>query len=413
MPTLESLSQVDDALLDYLVEGVEESIVRESVGIDWMKRSSKNVYGRNILMKTRTKGNAGAGAAPERGTLPRATARVFKEMQAKTRFVYVPVELTGPEMANPQGKKGAVLDLVMDAFADSMENGIHIFDNYFWGDGSGRLAQINGTPTYAAGTGLTTIAFDNGVKEMFLDGQNLTFGTDTTSYQIDYVDPDSDIIYVTGDCTSVAVDDAWIYNGGDYDSAYDVVPWGLKIHVNTTNGVHSTYQNVDRTATGYYWAHAYMNGNSGVDRPLTSLLMTQHLQKHKRRAGNRTPTKVYTEDGVLNSYVLLLESLHQPIETFPTEAGTKERYSYIFAGKRMVVESTMKCPQGYIYFLDDKALEIRESYKLQWDKEGGGKLTKDRNEDTFWGRAKWYYNIICPNPRLLSVMYDITRNAIT
>jgi hypothetical protein len=412
MPSLESLSQVSPALLDFIVQGCESMIVRETTGLDRIKRTKKDIFGRNILIKYRLKGNAGAGSAVERGTLPRAKARVFEEGLQTLRYSYIPVELTGQEIRVPHGKKGAILDIVTDAMEDATLNGMHKFDNDFWGDGSGRYAQVAGSPSYDSGTGLTSVTFDHGVKEWFLEGQDVSFGTYTTLWEIFSIDESSNILYITGDCTGQAANDVYIYNGGDYSASYNVVPWGVQIHCGEDNGVHSLYQNLDRTAAGYSWLQAYVNDNNGSDRAISSILLTQHFQKVKRRGG-KIPTWLLTEDGVLNSYVLLLESLHQQVAVMPNETGTKEMYSFVFAGKKMTLETSMKCPLGKIFCLDETVLELREAYPLQWDTEGGGKLMKERNEDVFWGRMVWYYNYICTNNKKLSLIADLIRNSLT
>ena len=172
------------------------------------------------------------------------------------------------------------------------------------------------------------------------------------------------------------------------------------------------YQGFDRVAAGFEFTQGYWNDNSGSDRVLSALLMTQHFQKIKRRSGTM-PNLVLTEEGVLNSFILLLDSMKQPIDPMPSETGTKAVYKFVFMGKPIELETYLHCDPGYMYTLNTDFLEIRQARPFTWDTAGGGKMTKSENVDTQWGRMKWYFQLICTNNKAQGAIIDIKRNSVT
>jgi hypothetical protein len=410
----ETLAQNNDALLDYIVPGFQKMFISDSALLDRLKKTSKDVYGRNILIKYKLHGNAKGGWAGERATLPTAGARGWDEGSATLRYFYAPVDLSGQEMEVPHGKKGAIVDLYADAFEDTAQLALHKVDVAMFGNGTGRLAQINGTTTTYTG-GLTRITFDHGLAENFLERQSISFGTDTTEWEITAIDADNSYLWIDGDCRPGTVgytaDDAYIYNYGSYSASYDKEITGIKMHAMDTMSPLAAYQGFDRTATGFDFTLGYWNDNSGTDRVLTPLLLTQHFQKMKRRSGT-VPNLVLTEEGVLNSFILLLDSMKQPIEPMPTETGTKAVYKFVFMGKPIELEVYLHCDLGYMYTLNTDYLEIRQARPFTWDTSGGGQMTKSETTDTQWGRMKWYFQQICTNNKAQGCILDIKRNAI-
>jgi hypothetical protein len=390
--------------------------------VNRLKRSSDDVVGRRILFKYKLWGNARAHFAKERGALNKAGSRGFDEGEQTMRYFYAPVELTGPEIEACKGK-GAIIDLVADAIEDTAELAMHKSNVVAWGDGSGKIAQITNTvaPTYSGVTGLTAIYFDHGVPAHFLDHQTVQFISNATpplismlEWEVNSVDGDNSILYILGDCTGdpYCSNDCWIVNYGDADASYGMVAWGLAIHANTVNTPHALYQGIDRTLAGNEWAQGIVNDNSGTDRALTIDLMTQHFQNARRKANGTPLNTILTEDGVLNSFVMLLAANKVGIEPMPTEDGTAPKYKFVFQGQKIEIESHATAPLGSMWCFNDKMIVIGEMLPFGWDMNGGGKLKVDAQIDVMWGRMKWYYNYYVKKPRTMTVIKDIKRNSI-
>jgi hypothetical protein len=399
---------------DFIIPGCQDMFYNETFLLDQLKTSSKDVVGRQILLYHKLQRNRSAGTAKERGTLPVAKTRVFKETSAGLRFFYVPVDFSGPEMRQTRSK-GAKIDLIADGFDDAMKGGLEEMNFILWGDGSARRCQVNGSPSYSAGTGLTTVTFDHGSSHHIFPGMDVQFSATEladgpTAYEVVSV-PSSTTFTVRGDASAVA-DDSWVYRYGGYSSGYDIDPWGLQIHVNEDNGVHSLYQGIDRTAAGFEAWKSYYNDNSGSGRYLTSILLIQHIRTHKAFTGEY-PDLIICDPATFGSFVLLLESKGSGTDYVVSKAGFAKDVKFVYAGQEMTMRVADDCPSGSMYFLTKKTLEIREAFKLQWDMEGGGKLVRDKTTDSYWGRMLWYMNLVCLNNMKNSVLKDITGDSIS
>jgi hypothetical protein len=399
---------------DYIIPGCQDQFVDNTWLLDLIKSSSKGVSGRQILFKNKMWRNRNARSFKERGPLPQAKSRGFKELSQTLRYVSVQVDFSGQELRLTKDKE-QFIDLIADGFEDAMKGAQEEVNFMMWNDGSGRRAQVNGAIT-SDGTN-STVTFDGGSPLWFFPRMSITFGTTATEYEIISVPTATTFVvdglacynaYVAG---TIANDD-WIYNAGSYDADNAQDPWGLKIHVADDNGVHSLYQGIDRTAAGNEAFKAYING-SGSSTALTTLLMMQHVRAHKLRAGEY-PDTVIADPPSHGSFVLLLEDKGTgPAEFIVSKTGFSKDIKFVYAGQEMLLRVADDCWANSMYFLTKKYIEIREGHKLQWDMEGGGKLIRDRDTDTYWGRMLWYFNTICTNNRAQSKLGGIKADAIS
>jgi hypothetical protein len=402
----ESLTQINDILRDYIIPGVQNNILYNSILLDKIKRTTKGVKGRQILIKYRLSGNVAGGFANERGTLPLAKARAFAEGSQSTRYFYQPVDISGQELREVTGK-GAHINVVADAFTDSAKSATQIFTNALWGDGSGSLGTVNGASTYDGSTGNSTITVTGSVHR-FMIGQELKFDADTTAYEVVEIDYDNSQVLVSGDSTVDAAGGETIYNRDDYTASYNRVVWGLGIHVANSNGVHSSYQGISRATEGNAYLDAYVNSISGV---LTSDAMTAHFMRIDDYS-QKVPDTILTTNGCMRSIMLLLQADNQPIKTMPNKLGTKQYYLWNYGGKQTQIEVARGCPAGYIYTIYTPSYELRESAPLAWDTTTGGRWNIATTTDSYWGRMYWYNNLVCLNNRASGVMTGVTEGAI-
>jgi hypothetical protein len=400
-----------DIIHDFIIPGCQEQFYNQTFLLDQIKSTTKGVDGRQILIKHKLWRNRSAGTYTERGLLPQAKSRGYEETNQTLRYFSVPVDISGQELRLCKGK-GQHIDLVADAFEDAMKGALEEMNFILWNDGSGRRCQVNGSPSFD-GTN-TTVTFDGGSPLWLFDRMSVQFGSDTTEFEVISV-PTATTFVVAGDASGVA-NDTYVYRAGGYSASYDMDPWGLKIHCNNVNTPHALYQGKDRTAVGNEWLNSYVDyntsGGAGVVRVISSLLLQQHIRQHKSYTGEY-PDLVITDPKTLTSYVLLLESDRAGSEYVVNKMGYGKDMKFVHAGQELTMKVADDCWATSMYFIKKSALEIREGFKLQWDMEGGGKLVRDRDTDSYWGRMLWYLNMICLNNRALSVLTDLKPDAIT
>jgi len=402
------LSQFTDILHDFYIPGLINQFPYE-VSL-WGEMAEKPVDGKRFEIRHELGTNQRARAVSERGLLPTAAGDIFDMGYDTTKYIYAPIDVTGPMLHETKGKR-QFIDLVSRRFRTTSDGLIQTLDRIMWLDGSGRIARCNGTATYDGTTALTTVTYDGGVSFNILDHMMVNFGTDTTDYEVVEVDHDGGVtFYVSGNCSGVAVDEAYIYNSLGYESNLYREPMGIKGHVNSANppAVSENYQNMDRTATGFSWLQAKMTNLAGV---ITTLAMKKFIDSIRRQS-HQTPNKFIMSEGVYNSWMLLLESKHQSVSTVVDKLGFTS-LMYVYRGKAMKLETADRCPTGYLYALNTEFLEKRVSRQLGWiTDEGNPKMRMKDSYDIFVGYLAIFYNTLCRMCRAQGALYGITEDAI-
>lgn len=403
----DSITQLWDIIHDDFRDGIIEQLPREVLLFDKLKKEKTD--GREMIIKTELGGNYGVGVAAERAALPTARGALFDEWKVRTKYMYGRMELTGPEIHQANtGEK--FIDLVAHRSENLKKNFVRVANRMMWGDASGRIAQVNGSPTYSSP--LTTVIFDNGPSWNLFEHGWYTFGIDTTQYEIDSITHADVTAYFRTDATGVAVEDAYIYQGGSYHGDFDREPMGLKGHVSASNPPQGTYQTLDRSESGFQWTQSYVKNMSSAAFDTSDI--RQFLYTIRGRTGGPLPNVLLTEDGVFESYLLLLEAKGQNMAPVVSEQGYASSVYIVQAGKKLELMNTLNCPSGYLYAINTDHLFVVESRGLDFDKTYRPQIFMPREDyDIYEGRIAWYWNTASDQPQAHGVMSNIKVNDIT
>ena len=406
----ENITQIFDAVHDNYIKALFEQYKSQVILFDKLKR--KPADGRQTLYKAKLGSNRSGVFLAERGTMPSAKGRIFEEMTVLLKYMYVAFDMTGPELKLCKSKE-QIVDVIGDAFKDTFDAGKQFYNRTLWLDGSQRIAQCNGTGSYDATTEETTVTFDNGCPFHFHLHESLTFGTNGTGYELVSIDRENSTIDVVGDCSSVAVNDAWIYPYGGYVAGYARAPMGLKGHNSDSDPPAAAYQGFNRATSGYDFLQAHVEDFSGT--ALTTVNLDQFFFDIHARAIDKSPNLILTEDGVLSSFKQLMSSKHQSVDAVPSKIGYGKQLSWVYNGEDMTLVSVLNCPSGELHAINTDYLEILEGRPLEWDTmfSSSGKLHWDNQADIFYGRLVSYWNTICYNNSTMGKMEDVKRYSIT
>ncbi len=99
-----------DAVLKYDYLGpIQDQLNNDTILMNKVKKSSKEVVGKSVWMPLRFSRNTGVGARAENGTLPAAGFQQYKETNFPTKNVYGRVEITGKTIRATRNDRGAFL----------------------------------------------------------------------------------------------------------------------------------------------------------------------------------------------------------------------------------------------------------------------------------------------------------------
>jgi hypothetical protein len=401
----ESTEQVWEAIHDEFIKKVEDVFPRYVWF--WDKIEEVPATGRQILFKSHIGGSANAKAVAERGQMPTPAGRLFKEYTVGFKSIYGTLDLTGQEM-----KVGSdFIDIMAHALEDCWKNFLWRNNVIAMGDGSGRICQVNGTPTYSATTGVTTITIDNGVLFHLREYEKVRFGADATEYTIQSIDYDNLQFTVGGNAVADAADDSWVYHEDTYATTLDKEPLGLKGHVSSSNPPSGDYQNLDRSATGYAYTQSTLKNQASAamtEKDFDNFINSIRYKSHQ------IPSLWMVEPKVATSYKLLMQSRHQNVEAVISQMGVADTMAYIYYGRKIELNIVDDVLPGTIYAIDPDVFERRVWDNISWmTDEGNPKLQRKYNYDIYEGGIRTIYNIICRNPKHNGVWQNIKQESIT
>ena len=99
-----------DAVLKYDYLGpIQDQLNNDTILMNKVQKSSKEVVGKQVWMPLRFSRNAGVGARAENGTLPAAGYQQYKETTFPTKTVYGRVEISGKTIRATRNDRGAFI----------------------------------------------------------------------------------------------------------------------------------------------------------------------------------------------------------------------------------------------------------------------------------------------------------------
>ena len=416
-------TSLNKLFLEFIKPGLETEFYVNSTIYNRFKTNTEACMGKYGVVKLLTA--AAKSARPSSSsTFPTAKQSTYDEfIMYMKRGMYATLQFDGLAMALGKGK-GAVKDLVKAETESIMLYIPHKLNKQFWGDGSGRLAQL-----YAGVSGSTTAYVDGPWH-----GQDSSGLTPFSRYLAEGMSVD---IYLSGvleasDVTISSISegtsydtltmasaitcsaDSYIFDHDTYaasEAAGTGVPMGLYGIINSSNatvGTTSTsaFQNINRST--YSWAQAQvfnMDPAAGTTKTvITSKKILECLQKLELYG---TISVIITNDYIWRAYYSILEADKTMPNTPAYWGGTTGITFYGGKAKAIPIIYDIDCPDNRVYFIDDKRIQVIAPTDggMEWlPGDSGNVLTRVQGKDEYSANLKWYYNMATSMPKALGVL---------
>lgn len=411
----------DKLFLEYILPGLNVEIRENTVLYDRFETDSDSVLGKYAVFKCLTASPKSARPSSS-SSLPTAKSGTYDEfILHMKRGMYAQLQFDGLAVACGKGK-GAVMELIKSETQAILIYIANKLNKQFWGDGSGRLAQL-----YAANSNDTSITVDGP-----LFGQDSSGRTDPATYLAEGMDVDirhsttgaleAEEVEITtiadqGDGTAdltmaenvTASSDAYIFDHDTYASSQAAgtgVPQGLRGIVAVadpyTGVTQRSFQNIDRDT--YTWARGQEVDMASA--AVTNQKMLESVMKGERYGRIKV---IITNDVIWRAYYEILET----DKTMPNEPAMWGGVSGISfyggrSGKIPVIYDT-DCPDQDMYFLDTDYLQVYSPFSngMAWLPGDNGILTRVQGKDESTASLVWYYNFGTTKPQALVRLYDI------
>lgn len=157
----QTLATADAILKDLYVGPVVEQINQKTYMLDKIERDSDHIdhTGRRAVVPVHTARNRGRGSRGDNSALPLAGSQTYADAIIAIRYHYYGMEISDPAIEASTSNEGAFLNLLESETKGVARDMRKDINRQVYGDGTGLLATVTGTP--AAGASLT---IDQGIQ---------------------------------------------------------------------------------------------------------------------------------------------------------------------------------------------------------------------------------------------------------
>ena len=195
-----SLTSADNALKSvYLGVVANQLNINANPLLSQIKRTTKDVWGKEIVKLAPYGINGGIGAGEETGSLPIATGNNYVQFKATLKNLYGSIEISDKAIRASKNDAGAFVNLLNDEMESLVKASSFNLGRMLFGDGSGELGEV----ASVSGNVISMDAVNNFVEGLLVDiynGDSLV----QAGVKVVFVDRANKAITVEGATASVA-----------------------------------------------------------------------------------------------------------------------------------------------------------------------------------------------------------------
>lgn len=422
-----STTGMDKLFLEYITPGLEKQFYVNTTVYGRFKTHTETCLGKYGKIKVMTGGAQSVGPASS-STWPTAGAGGYDEFTFyMKRGMYASLLFDGLAIACGKGM-GAVKELVKVETEGIVDSASKRLNRQFWGDGSGRLAQVETGTTSTTLTlnspifGLDSNYYTNPLQyldeKMLVDIYPDTPGSiEVSGIAITGLTDDGD---GTGSATlgtsSTFTTDAWVYFVNSYatsEAAGTGVPMGLKGIISASNPyvgstATSAFQGVNRATAANAWANAHVFNMGGGSSTTQTVVTTEKMMEVVQKVERLGKVSVIISNDVIwrkLGHILAAD------RTLPNEKAMWGGFTGItfYGGKAKAIPCIFDedCPDNSMYFIDDSKIVISAPEKggMQWVPGTDGHILRMlEDKDEYAAHMKWYYQMTTNQPKALGLL---------
>ena len=415
-------AQYDKLFNEFILKGISVELYQNTTVYDRFNKNTENVFGKYVMQKLLTATPKSARPSSS-STYPTALQGTYDEFVTyMKRGMYASLQFDGLALACSKGE-GAVRDLLTAETEGIMFYIANRLNKQYWGDGSGRLAQLNAASSNSTSVSIDSPIFGKDSNDYTVAHQYLEEGVPVDIYDtngnleaeeviISAIADDADGTSTLTMASAVtASDDSWIFLHDTYaatEAAGTGTPMGLHGIIATANqtvGVTllTTFQNINRINYGFAQAQAWNHGSVAI----TNKAILKAIQKCERYG---TIDVIITNDIIWRNYYAMLEA----DKTMPSAkmywGGTKGISFFGGRSKEVAIIFDEDCPDNRFYFIDSSKIIIHSPNKtgLDWvPGDAGHVLTRVQGKDEVVANLVSYYNMVTNMPKAHGVIYNV------
>lgn len=386
--SVQTLATADAILKDLYVGPVVEQINQKTYMLDQIQRDADHIdhTGRRAVIPVHTGRNRGRGSRGDNANLPAGGKQSYADAIVPIRYHYYGMELTDPAIEAAQSNEGAFINLLESESKGVAQDMKKDINRQVYGDGTGLLATVTGTP--AAGASLT---IDQGIQYIGV-GDPVDVLVKTTGATTNGVvgttvatrTPGASPAITTADNRAGATSNLYgIYISGSYGTEMD----GMRNITDDSRTLHSIN---GATAGNEYWQGqevAASGATAGED------LFIQLADK-VGATGQGEVEVFLTTRGVRRRLANTYQSQkrYNDVQAVNIHGG----YSAIMVNEIPVIADD-DCPKGFVFGMDKSAFKWFEQTSPGWLSQRDGSVFHLKDASTAQGKMnvwqawfRWY-----------------------
>ena len=402
-----SLSEAS-ALFKIKYEKLSENVYNSANVLLGRCKKSYNFTGKKLSIAIPQSFSGGVGS----GSLPKANTAIYSDAQIEAKKMYAVVELDRETIKAAMSDEGSFVRATKEVVKKGVESFMRNLSRTLFNDGSGEIGEGDGS-TNVTGDGSASTPYvvtlaSSSFKESNLEERDLVnIGSETTTLEIDEVDPDNKTIKLKGSSATLAAavsgttsTSAKIYMQGSKDND----PQGLKGVCDATTG-----QKYEIDVARRWKSQQKAAGGAAISTDLLNEMMLK-VEKASGKAPNLIITSFKQYEKILN----LLED--QKRYEVKTRAGLKSKSGadISFSGVEFMSSSGPVgiFPERFveddrIYFLNDNHIHIYHRPDFGWFDDDGTVFLRKSDSDAYEARYGGYLNTYI-NPCFHGLLYGLS-----
>lgn len=378
-----TLTSAQNALKSVYLNVLSEQLnINSNAFLSKINKTSKDVFGKEIIKLAPYGINGGIGAGSEDGALPVASQHNHLQFKTSLKNLYGTISLTDKAIRASASNKGAFVNLLNDEMESLIKSSSFNLGRMLYGDGTGLLATVNAVEGNIV-TFDSVKNFVEGAKVDIYNGENIV----KSGLTVVYVDrANKAVTFNESNISSVcqAGYKAYACNSKDKEIT------GIKRLFDTTEQNKVLY-GVDRTQ--YKWLYPYINENNETETPIDDIMIQTALNSIEENCGEQVDFIAVSGD-VRNAYQKYLSTFRRNIDIATLEGGYK---AMTYAGTPIVYERFVD--DGTMYLLNTKDFNLHQLCDWEWvESENGNILIPSATHPTYSATLVKYAELVCDRP---------------
>ncbi len=388
-----TLTSAQNALKSVYLNVLSEQLnINSNAFLSKINKTSKDVFGKEIIKLAPYGINGGIGAGSEDGALPVASQHNHLQFKTSLKNLYGTISLTDKAIRASASNKGAFVNLLNDEMESLIKSSSFNLGRMLYGDGTGLLATVS-TVEGNIVTFDSVKNFVEGAKVDIYNGENIV----KSGLTVVYVDrANKAVTFNESNISSVcqAGYKAYACNSKDKEIT------GIKRLFDTTEQNKVLY-GVDRTQ--YKWLYPYINENNKTATPIDDIMIQTALNSIEENCGEQVDFIAVSGD-VRNAYQKYLSTFRRNIDIATLEGGYK---AMTYAGTPIVYERFVD--DGTMYLLNTKDFNLHQLCDWEWvESENGNILIPSATHPTYSATLVKYAELVCDRPASQGKISNIT-----